>query len=238
MALERSVTAAIAGAAVLALAACSGGDETQDTETSETLQSLENVRDTSELPKYVPGQVLVRFEDDAAEGAVADQLLQRHQSFATIARAGFAIYDSLGRKTGAFTVENIAAALDYASTAGATVITMSLGGYPNPVTQEAVENAAARGSILVAAAGNSNSSSESYPAAYPEVIAVAATGPDGSKSSFSNFGRWVDVAAPGGEATGASPATTLPGSATRKTSTRSTFSPPTSKPESSRGSPS
>ncbi|HXI20580.1 MAG TPA: S8 family serine peptidase, partial [Gemmatimonadales bacterium] len=53
--------------------------------------------------------------------------------------------------------------------------------------------------LLVASAGNSSSSTAPCPAAYPEVLAVGAVGPSGSRASYSNFGPWVGVAAPGGE---------------------------------------
>jgi len=51
--------------------------------------------------------------------------------------------------------------------------------------------------VVVAAAGNSGSSSPSYPAYYTNSIAVAATDQNDAKASFSNYGSWVDVAAPG-----------------------------------------
>jgi thermitase len=49
----------------------------------------------------------------------------------------------------------------------------------------------------VAAAGNSGVALPSYPAYYSNAIAVAATDQNDQKASFSNFGTWVDVAAPG-----------------------------------------
>ncbi len=55
------------------------------------------------------------------------------------------------------------------------------------------------GVLIVASAGNSGSSVASCPAFYNEVLAVGAVGPTGDRSSFSNFGSWVDIAAPGGE---------------------------------------
>jgi thermitase len=52
--------------------------------------------------------------------------------------------------------------------------------------------------VIVAAAGNNANTTLSYPAAYPEVIAVAATNSDDNLASFSSFGNnWVSVAAPG-----------------------------------------
>ena len=52
--------------------------------------------------------------------------------------------------------------------------------------------------VIVAAAGNDNTSTQSYPAAYTNMIAVGATDKSDAKASFSNYGSsWVDVAAPG-----------------------------------------
>ena len=51
--------------------------------------------------------------------------------------------------------------------------------------------------VVVAAAGNSNTYAPSYPAYYDKAIAVGSTASSATKSSFSNYGTWVDVAAPG-----------------------------------------
>jgi subtilisin family serine protease len=72
---------------------------------------------------------------------------------------------------------------------------------------DAIRYAYDRGVVLVAASGNDNTDRPGYPAAYPEVFAVASTDADGSRSSFSNYGDYIDVAAPG-----ASIASTYPGS--------------------------
>ncbi len=53
------------------------------------------------------------------------------------------------------------------------------------------------GGIVVFAAGNNNVSTPQFPAAYPPCIAVGAIGIDGKKASFSNYGDWVDIVAPG-----------------------------------------
>lgn len=55
------------------------------------------------------------------------------------------------------------------------------------------------GVLVVASAGNAASSVPSCPAFYDEVLAVGAVGPDATRASYSNFGSWVDIAAPGGE---------------------------------------
>lgn len=52
--------------------------------------------------------------------------------------------------------------------------------------------------VVVAAAGNSNVQTVMYPAGYDHVIAVAALQQNDAKSDFSNYGSWIDIAAPGG----------------------------------------
>ncbi len=54
-----------------------------------------------------------------------------------------------------------------------------------------------RGTLLVGAAGNEDTLTQEFPAAFPDAIAVAAVDNDLKKVSFSNFGRWVDISAPG-----------------------------------------
>lgn len=92
----------------------------------------------------------------------------------------------------------IAQGIDFAWENGAKVINLSLGG---PGASSAVRNANQRalaaGAVIVAAAGNDNTSTLFYPAADPETIAVGSTDQNDDKSDFSNFGSWVDVAAPG-----------------------------------------
>jgi len=86
----------------------------------------------------------------------------------------------------------------WAAANGADVINMSWGGSSyNQTAANIISNAAAQGAVLVAAAGNSNSSSTFYPAGYPNVISVANTDINDNKSSTSNYGPTIDVSAPG-----------------------------------------
>ena len=89
----------------------------------------------------------------------------------------------------------------WAAEHGANVINMSWGGGGYGQTnQNIITYAHNLGSILVAAAGNNNSSSLHYPSAYNYVICVASTDENDYKSSFSNYDNgtgWVDIAAPG-----------------------------------------
>lgn len=83
----------------------------------------------------------------------------------------------------------------------ADIVNLSLGGLPFIQSmQNAISNATNRGVIFVAAAGNSATSTESYPAAFDDVFAVSAVDGAGELASYSNFGTWVDLAAPGGDA--------------------------------------
>ncbi|WP_271190382.1 S8 family serine peptidase, partial [Dactylosporangium matsuzakiense] len=93
---------------------------------------------------------------------------------------------------------DIAAGIVWAADHGAKVINLSLGGPGDtPILHDAVTYATNKGSLLVVAAGNSADSEPQYPAAYPEVLAVAATDANGKLTDFSTYGDWVDVAAPG-----------------------------------------
>ena len=100
--------------------------------------------------------------------------------------------------SGAGTYSNIAAGITYAAQKGARVINLSLGGTTySQVLRDAVANASLV-SVVVAAAGNNNESNLFYPAAYDDfVIAVGATDPNDQKATFSNYGSWVDLMAPG-----------------------------------------
>ncbi len=80
----------------------------------------------------------------------------------------------------------------------AHIINLSLGGSSeSDAMRDAVNYAYDHGVMVVAAAGNNDSDDPSYPAAEAHVLAVAATDTQDKKASFSNYGDWVDIAAPG-----------------------------------------
>lgn len=92
----------------------------------------------------------------------------------------------------------ISSAIMWATDNGAEVINLSLSGrYSSRTLRNAINYAWNNGVVIVAAAGNNTSSVPRYPAYYSNVIAVAATDSQDKKASFSNYGSWVDVAAPG-----------------------------------------
>ena len=87
----------------------------------------------------------------------------------------------------------------------AKVINMSLGGGGacGTTTQNAINSARSRGTVVIVAAGNENqNASNSNPANCAGVVAVAATNRNGARAPYSNYGTVVDVAAPGGDANG------------------------------------
>jgi thermitase len=97
-------------------------------------------------------------------------------------------------------VSSVANGITHAANNGARVISMSLGGYglaSNQTLKGAVDYAYNQGCLLVAAAGNDNTSNPLYPAAYNHVVAVAATDGADGRAYFSNYGSHIDVAAPG-----------------------------------------
>jgi len=86
----------------------------------------------------------------------------------------------------------------YAADNEADVVNMSWGGGGfSTYGQNVCTYAWNAGTILVAAAGNNNESTVFYPAGYNNVIAVASTTPTDARSSFSQYGTWIDIAAPG-----------------------------------------
>jgi subtilisin family serine protease len=92
----------------------------------------------------------------------------------------------------------IAAGIVWAANRGARVINLSLGGPgTTPELEAAVAYAVNRGALVVAAAGNSGTSVPFYPAADINALSVAGTTTADRGYSWSNYGSWVDVAAPG-----------------------------------------
>lgn len=98
---------------------------------------------------------------------------------------------------------DIVSAIDWATAEGAQVINMSLGGGNySSITDSAIQQAAEAGVVVVAASGNDDAGSVSYPAKYEDVIAVGSCQKhslDGTptRSDFSNTGEGLDLVAPG-----------------------------------------
>lgn len=100
--------------------------------------------------------------------------------------------------TGAGTGFDVGVAVVWAVDNGASIINMSLGGNESdPTLERAVKYALARNVAVVVAAGNDNTDTPMYPAALPGVISVGSVTTSRERSSFSNYGSWVSVMAPG-----------------------------------------
>ncbi len=100
---------------------------------------------------------------------------------------------------------DVADGIDFAVAQGARVINLSLGGPQGPeFLRQAVERADRAGVVIVAAAGNEASDPDapddvSFPARYPQVIAVGSTSFADRRASYSNFGPGLDLMAPAGD---------------------------------------
>ena len=92
----------------------------------------------------------------------------------------------------------ISSAITWAADRGAKVINLSLAGpYASSTLQDAVNYAWGKGVVIIAAAANEATSTPYYPAACDNVVAVSASDTYDKLASFSNYGAWIDVAAPG-----------------------------------------
>ena len=93
---------------------------------------------------------------------------------------------------------NIAQAITYAADQGVRIINVSIGGSSSSSTlQNAVTYAWNKGALVFASAMNNNTNIPYYPAACTNAISVAATNSADAKASFSNYGSWITLSAPG-----------------------------------------
>ena len=101
---------------------------------------------------------------------------------------------------GSGSYSGIIAGVDWVATNGIKpmVGNMSIGGPLSSALTTAIQNAVKAGLTIAVAAGNSSTDAcTQSPANVPEAITVGASMPDDSQASFSNFGRCVDLYAPG-----------------------------------------
>lgn len=167
------------------------------------ITTVRDLKDTKFVKGYDFVNDRVEAEDDSGHGThVAGTIAQSTNNGYGVAgvayEASLMPLKVLG-DSGGGTVADIAEAIKFAANNGADVINMSLGGPgESHLLQEAIDYAHQKGVVLVAAAGNANQNSASYPARYPHVIGVAALDSVGEKAPYSNFGAGVDISAPGG----------------------------------------
>ncbi|GAB4318748.1 MAG: hypothetical protein Kow0074_08130 [Candidatus Zixiibacteriota bacterium] len=111
-------------------------------------------------------------------------------------RMGYSFNDG-GSENGRTHMNYVAEAFYYAANNGATAINYSFGSSTGGGIEAATDYAVAHGVIIAASAGNSNNMGVGYLQGRPDVINVASTTSLDRKSSFSNYGPFVDVSAPG-----------------------------------------
>ncbi|MFA0963101.1 S8 family serine peptidase [Roseivirga sp. BDSF3-8] len=109
-----------------------------------------------------------------------------------------AVKATINETTNVRSLNNTFGAVQYAVAAGAQVVNMSFGGSSfSQAYQDLINYGTSQGMVFIAAAGNDGADVVQYPAAYDNVIAVANTTSNDLRSGSSNFGDWVDIAAPG-----------------------------------------
>ena len=100
--------------------------------------------------------------------------------------------------SGTGSTSDLVSGIVWAADNGATVINMSVGGFPySQAVQDAATYAWNKGAVLVGAAGNNNREERFYPASMTHVISVSATQREDEFSYWSSYGPAVDVSAPG-----------------------------------------
>jgi len=167
-------------------------------------QSLEDLANTS----FIAGYDFVNNDadptDDAGHGShVCGTVAQSTNN--NIGVTGIAYNSTIMpvkvlNSKGSGTWDQVADGILYAADHGAAIINMSLGGTVSSVTlEDAVNYAWNHDVVVVCAAGNDGLSSPHYPAYYANSIAVSATNYLDEKASYSNYGSWVDMSAPGGD---------------------------------------
>ncbi len=93
---------------------------------------------------------------------------------------------------------DIARAITFAVDNDVRIMNISIGGSSSSATlQTAVNYAWSKGAVIFACAQNYATSTPYYPAACENVVAVSATTSSDTLASFSNYGNWVDICAPG-----------------------------------------
>jgi PKD repeat protein len=94
-------------------------------------------------------------------------------------------------------MEFAAQALHYAADHGARIASCSWGSDNSGGIDEAIDYFLASGGLIFKAAGNDSTDTADYLCARNDVLCVAATDQNDCKASFSTYGSWVDISAPG-----------------------------------------
>ncbi|MFN0011575.1 MAG: S8 family serine peptidase [Phycisphaerales bacterium] len=151
---------------------------------SETFIPGETVDDGHAHGTHCSGTVLALDNDEGVVGVVPD--------------ADLMIAKVLGN-AGSGSTAGVMAGAQWAADNGAHVISMSLGGggFEQAESDLYAAIVANQNVIVIAAAGNDNNANPHYPSSYPDVVSVSAVDSNKNKASFSNFGPFISLAAPG-----------------------------------------
>jgi type VII secretion-associated serine protease mycosin len=156
--------------------------------------------------RVLPGHDFVNNDDDAADdnghGTWVAGIIAANANDG-IGIAGVSWRDrilpvKIMNANGTGDTSDLTSGIVWAADHGATVINMSVGGFPySQFVHDAIRYAWSRDVVLVGAAGNNATDGQFFPASYPEVISVSATQTDDEFTFWSNYGPDVDVSAPG-----------------------------------------
>jgi subtilisin family serine protease len=104
---------------------------------------------------------------------------------------------SFGQEVGFVRMDFAASAFYYAANKGAKIASCSWGSSNSGGIAAALDYFVASGGLIFVAAGNSNNQTAGYLNSRSDCFSVAATNQSDAKSSFSSYGSWVDISAPG-----------------------------------------
>ncbi|TZF85995.1 S8 family serine peptidase (plasmid) [Pedobacter sp. BS3] len=128
---------------------------------------------------------------------IASAVSDNHTGVASIAFNAKLMIVKTGADNDASSIYTGFEGVKYAADHGAQIINCSWGGSFSQFGQDIVNYAIDKGCLVIAAAGNSNTSEPDYPAGYSGVLAVANVNGNDKKSGSSNYGAYVSIAAPG-----------------------------------------
>ncbi|OYT65968.1 hypothetical protein B6V00_04045 [ANME-1 cluster archaeon ex4572_4] len=128
---------------------------------------------------------------------IAAAEMDNSAGIAGVAQVGI-LAEKILNETGYGSYSDLASGIQHAAAQGAKIISLSVGGNSaSPTLKNACKYAWDMGCLLVAAAGNDDTTEVCYPARYETVVAVGAINEVGVKSIYSNYGPDVELAAPG-----------------------------------------
>ena len=157
--------------------------------------------------KFVDGHDFFNLDSDPMDGnghgthcaGIIAALTNNNKGVAGIASNCKIMPVKVMHNLGFGTAFNIAAGVIYAANNGADILSLSLGGPESSVQKSAIDYAYNKGCTIISSAGNDGVpiNTLSYPAAYDNVISVSATEKNDELTSWSTYGSWIDIAAPG-----------------------------------------